>query len=109
MLKSLLPISLIFIMIISLNGCSTPEETAAVRSAADNNMIEGIDKNSEFFYTLPLPHSGPFSEVKQLNIQVNHGDGVKKDATAILGKKRSTDKWVVIDMFENTSNGWEKL
>jgi len=95
--------------VLSLSGCAVAPKGDAIRTAADQGLFEGLDKNSRFSISIPAPHSGPYGSVEQFNFKIEEGKYKDKDASAIIGKSKNTEKWDVLLVMINESGKWIKL
>ena len=102
-------LTLILTILLSLSGCAIAPKGDAIRTAADRSAFEGLDKNSKFSISLPSPHSGPYGSIDQFNFKIEEGKYKDKDASAIIGKSRKTEKWEVLMVMINESGEWIKL
>jgi len=102
-------ITIVLMVIFYLSGCAIVPKGQAIRTAADENQFEGLNKNSKFSVSLPSTHSGPFRSIDQLNFKIEGGPNEGKNASAIIGKSRSTGTWEVLVIMINENGKWLKL
>jgi len=95
--------------ILSLSACAIAPKGEAIRTAADQGLFEGLDKNSSFSISIPTPHSGPYGSVEQFNFKIEEGKYKDKDASAIIAKSADTEKWDVLLIMVNEGGKWIKL
>lgn len=101
--------ALILMVVLFLSGCAIAPKGGAIRTAADRNVFEGLDKNSTFSISFPSPHSGPYESIDQFNFKIEEGKYKNKNASAIIGKSRKTEKWEVLIVMINESGEWIQL
>ncbi len=102
---------LIFIASVALLqfGCATVPQSNAIQSAVEWGSYDGINKDSEFYVTVPASHSGPYSSVSSFNFQMRDGKFKEKDVSAILGKSRKTGEWEVLMLLTKKDGHWAVL
>jgi len=68
-----------------LSGCAIAPRGDAIRTAVDQGLFEGLDKNSRFSISIPAPHSGPYRSVEQFNFIIEEGSIKIKMRVPLLG------------------------
>jgi hypothetical protein len=79
-------------------GCAAPAQTRAIRVAADSGRIQSLDESSQFTFSFPNSHSGPYSSVGRFNAKVESGSAEGQHVTFVLGKSRATRQWEVLNV-----------
>ena len=92
-------------------GCAAPAQTRAIRAAADSGRIPGLDESSQFAFSFPNSHSGPYSSVGRFNARVESGSAEGQHVTFVLGKARSSRQWEVLSVQarETEAAPWHSL
>jgi hypothetical protein len=102
---------LIFAITIILlqTGCSVVPKSEAIQAAVEREEYDGINKDSDFYVTVPSSHSGPYSSVDQMNFQIDNGKDIGRHTSAIMGKSRKTGEWEVLLLMTNKNGSWTEL
>ena len=86
----------ICLTICSLTGCAVPEKRITMEKAmeaVDQGRVQGMTDKTDFTYSIPSVHKGPYSKVDRHNLVYENPDGTGGNATFFLGKSRKTGDW----------------
>lgn len=96
-----------------LFGCASSDKINIVRETVDTGRIQGMDKETKFSYSIGIPggatHPGPYSSVDYINVKVETGKYMDKNATFLLGKSREMDKWEVFRVMVEEDGKWRVI
>ena len=98
-----------------LVGCAIPQQIKVTRQAVDAGRIQEMDKETKFQFSYTIPfgmtgiHSGPYSSLDNLNIKVESGVYIGKNATFFIGKSRETNEWEVFSVMVEEDGKWRAI
>jgi hypothetical protein len=81
-----------------LCGCSTAGKMRAMENAmkaVDQGRVQGMTDDTEFTYSIPNSHNGPYSDIDRYNLVFQNRDKTGGNATFFLGKSRKSGEWEV--------------
>lgn len=90
-------------------GCAIGPKTQAIDDAVTANHYTGINKDTDFSFSIPSEHNGLYSAVDQFDFTINNGIYQGHHASALIGKSHQTGKWQVIKMLVKKQDKWVEL
>ncbi len=104
---------ILIVAITLIFGCVPFHKMNTVREAIDTGLIHGMDRDTKFSYTFSIPggatHPGPYSSVDYINVKVETGKYMGKNATFFVGKSRETGLWEIFNVMVEEEGKWRKI
>jgi hypothetical protein len=105
--------TMLVLTFVLLSGCAPLDKMNVVRETVDTGRIQGMDKETKFSSAIGIPggatHPGPYSSVDYINVEVETGKYMGKNATFFFGKSREMDKWEVFRVMVEEDGKWRVI